>query len=263
MDELKPKKSTFFRDVIDFIFGLENKRGEVLDHWITFFDTYSLPPQEFYERIEKEFEARQVPTMNMSREVFHQGGLLSDKRIYLRLIRERLVIDTCAAPFGVGYFFSCRTVYVPALVRLWHILAGLLMIGLVGILLKPLGPTYALIATAALPFAIAGVMRNAAASAIGDLDTFLLKIPILCTFYENWFREETYYRTDTRMVYLQRVPTIIREVAEDMAAAKGVKLVDSYDRSPIFGDLYKKRRRGAGAAWIDPEVLRTQPLARE
>ena len=85
MDELKSKKSTFFRDVIDFIFGFENKRGEVLDHWITFFDTYSLQPQEFYERVEKELEARQVPAMKMTREIFHQGGLLSNKRIYLRL----------------------------------------------------------------------------------------------------------------------------------------------------------------------------------
>ncbi len=105
--------------------------------------------------------------MEMSREEFAQGGLLSDKRIYFRLFRERLAIYTCAAPFGTGYFFSCRTVYVPALVRLWHILVALLFFYLVGHELQDsLGTRYAAIATVALVFALAGVMRNAAGSAI-------------------------------------------------------------------------------------------------
>src|SRR5438132_6546648 len=122
---IKSKKSDVLRAWIDFIFGYENKKGEILDHWIAFHDTLSFPPQEFYAAIENELTARKIPSMEMSREEFAEGGLLSDKRIYIRLFRERLALYTCAAPFGTGYFFSCRTVYVPALVRLWHILAAL------------------------------------------------------------------------------------------------------------------------------------------
>ena len=243
MAELKSKKSEFFRDVVDFIFGFENKRGEILDHWIAFIDTYSLQPQEFYAAIEKELEARKVPAMEMSQEEFNEGGVLSDKRIYLRMFRERLALYTCASPFGTGYFFSCRTVYIPALVRLWHIVAAVLFFGVVGgFLQKPLGTTFAIVAMVALIFALAGVMRNAAASAVTNLDAFLLRIPVVSAIYENWFREETYYRADTRLVYLKRIPELIREVAEEFTAANGVKLHDEYERAPILGELYKRRR---------------------
>ncbi len=242
--ETQAKKSEFFRDVIDFIFGFENKRGDILDHWITFIDTYSLPPQEFYERIEAELAARKVPGMEMSREVFNEGGPISDRRIYLRMFRERLALYTCAAPFGTGYFFSCRTVYVPALVRLWHIVAALLFFGEVqNLLQKPLGPTFAIVAVVALAFALAGVLRNAAASALTNLDALLLKIPAVSTIYEHWFRNETYYRVDTRLVYLQRIPQLVREIADEMTAATGAKLLDSYERAPIFGKLYRRQKR--------------------
>lgn len=54
---------------------------------------------------------------------FSEGGLLSVKRDYLRLMRERLVFDICAAAFGTGYFFSFRFIEFPPGVNLWHMLA--------------------------------------------------------------------------------------------------------------------------------------------
>src|ERR1039458_5798013 len=154
----KPKeKGVFLRRCIDFVFGFENKKGEILDSWIVFADSFSLPPQEFYAAIEKEMNARKIPSMEISREEFSEGGLLSDKRIYLRLFRERLALYTCAAPFGTGYFFSCRTVYVPALVRLWHIVAAFIFFTVVGgLLIKPLGITFAAVAMVAVRSAIHG-----------------------------------------------------------------------------------------------------------
>ena len=37
---------------------------------------------------------------------FAEAGSFSDQRLYLRLMRERLAITTCAAPFGNIFFFS-------------------------------------------------------------------------------------------------------------------------------------------------------------
>lgn len=236
----KPKKGERLRRLVDFVFGFENKKGDLLDHWIAFLDNFSFSPQEFYLAIEKELRARRIPGLTIAREEFTEGGLLSDKRIYLRLFRERLAIYTCASPFGTGYFFSCRTVYVPALVRLWHIVAALLFFGIVGgLLVKPLGVMFASIAMVALMFALAGVLRNAAASAFGDIDALLLKIPGASTIYEDWFRAETYWREDTRTVYLQRVPALIKELAEEITAAKGAKLVQQFQHAPVFGELYR------------------------
>ena len=238
--ELKSKKGELLRSWIDFVFGFENKKGEILDHWITFFDTFNFPPLEFYAAVENELAARRIPNLTISREEFTEGGLLSDRRIYLRLFRERLALYACASPFGAGYFFSCRTVYVPALVRLWHILAMLLFFTfLAGALLKPLGIIFTCIAIVALMFALAGVLRNAAAAAFSDLDAVLLKIPVLATIYEDWFRADTYWRVDTRMVYLQRLPALVKELADEITAAKGAKLVKQYQSAPILGELCK------------------------
>jgi hypothetical protein len=238
--ELKPNKGEILRSFIDFAFGFENKKGEILDHWIAQSDSFSFPPQQFYETVEKELQARKVPAMKISRQEFCEGGLLSDKRTYLCLTRERLHIYACAAAFGTGYFFSCRTVYVPALVRLWHILATLLCFGAIGyFLLKPLGLTFTIIALVALAFAFAATFRNVAASAVEDVDALLLKIPVVSTIYQDWFRQDTFFRVDTRAVYLQRIPALIKEMASNVTAANGVKLVNQYSYAPVLGELYK------------------------
>src|ERR1700733_3535370 len=145
--ELKSRKGEILRAWFDFVFSFENKKGDILGHWIAFHDNFSFSPQEFFDTLEKELQARKIPGMEISQQEFSEGGLLSDKRIYLRMFRERLALYPGAAPFGLGYFFSCLTVYVPALVRLWHILAALGFFGIVGgLLVKPLGITFATVA---------------------------------------------------------------------------------------------------------------------
>ncbi len=221
----KPKKRESLRRGLDFIFGFENKKGEILDYWIYSADGLSLSAQEFYMTVEQRLAERKIPGMEIGRQEFAEAGLLSDQRLYLRLVRERLAITTCAAPFGKIFFFSCRTVHVPALVRLWHILAALAFLNIMGgLLIPPLGLVYAGIAQLALLFALVGVLRNASAGGRSNLDTILLRIPVIATIYEDWFREETYYREDTRSLYLKLLPALIKELADEAAAAKGFKL---------------------------------------
>jgi hypothetical protein len=238
---IKPKEyGVFLRRCIDFVFGFENRKGEILDSWIAFADSFSYPPQEFYAAIEKEMADRKIPGLDISREEFGEGGVLSDKRTYLRLFRERLALYTCAAPFGTGYFFSFRAVYVPALVRLWHLLVLLVLFGVIGnLLVQLLGFSFAIVAWVALLFALTAVFRNATAKGLSDFDALLLKIPIVSTVYQNWFREDTYYRVDTRTLYLKALPEIVRELAEEVTAQKGVKLVRWDGHPPMLGELSK------------------------
>lgn len=236
----KPKKSERLRRWINFVFGFENKKGQVMDYRISSADGLSISPQEFYTKVEQQLEARQIPSMEISRLKFAEGGLLSDQRTYLRLMRERLAIVTCAAPFGKTFFFSSRTVYVPALVRLWHILVTLAFFcAVVMLLIKPLGVVFATIAVITLLFALAALLRNASAAGFSDLDSILLKIPVVATIYEDWFREDTYYREDTRNLYLKLLSALIQEIADEACAAKGVKLEQQYQRTPILADLDK------------------------
>lgn len=237
---IKSKRGAFLRATFDFIFGYENRKGETLDSWIAFLDDFSFSPSEFYNALGKELERRKVPSLAVSHEEFSEGGMLSEKRLYLRFFRERLAIYTCASPFGTGYFFSCRTVYVPALVRLWHILAALLFLTVLGGLLqKPLGFSFSVVAIVSLLIALCAVMRNAATNPFADMDTLLLKIPGVSTIYEDWFRSETYWREDTRTVYLERIPALVREIAENITAEKGVRLERQFEYAPVFGELYR------------------------
>ena len=236
----KLKKSERLRRVLDFIFGFKNKRGELLDHWIRSAEGFSLAPAEFYSAVEQKLAAHKIPGMAITRQEFSEGGLLSEQRIYLRLMRERLAIAACAAPFGDGiYFFSCRVIHVRALVRLWHIIAALMFFTVTGFLLiKPLGATFAGVAEIALLFALVGVLRNAGTSAFDDLDALLLRIPVISTIYEDWFRVDTYYRDDTRTLYVKLLPQFIHDAAEEICGAKGVKLVRQYQFPPIFEELF-------------------------
>ncbi len=238
----KPKaKGELLRNCLDFLFGFENRRGEVLDSWILYADNFSFSPEEFYALLDNEMVARRIPSMAVTRLSFNEGGLLSDKRTYMRLFRERLALYFCAAPFGTGFYFSFRAVYVPALVRLWHILALLIFLNVVcGLLFILLGFVYAMVALATLPFAVAAAFRNATAASIADLDTLLLKIPVISTVYENWFREDTFYRIDTRSLYLTQLPQIIRHVAEEVTAAKGAKLLPEDESPPVLRELYRR-----------------------
>jgi hypothetical protein len=158
-------------------------------------------------------------------------------------MRERLAIDACAAPFGRHFFFSCRIVYVPALVRLWHIAAALLFFFIIGIgFIRLLGLEFAIIAFVALLFAIAAVFRNAGSTAFSDLDSLLLKIPVVATIYEDWFRMETYYRVDTRTLYQTILPALIRAAAEEVCGEKGLKLVQQSDSAPVLAELHQPPR---------------------
>jgi len=237
----KPKKREFVRPVLDFIFGFQNQRGEILDMlWLYSADEFSLDPQEFYARVEKHLESQKIPGMEISRVEFAEGGLLSGQREYLRLMRERLAIDTCAAPFGTHFFFSCRIVHIPALVRLWHLVAAFLFFAIIGnLLVYLLGFSFAVIAVISLLFAIAAVFRNAGSTSFSDLDKLLLNIPVVATLYENWFRLETYYREDTRTLYYNILPGLVKAAAEEITADKGIKLVRRDELAPVFVELHR------------------------
>ena len=69
-------------------------------------EDFSVSSEEFYDAIEAELAAKQMPDLTITRELFAEGGLLSLKRVYLRMRRERYIFDICASPFGTSYFFS-------------------------------------------------------------------------------------------------------------------------------------------------------------
>src|SRR6185436_5960193 len=83
------------------------------------------------------------------------------------------------------------------------------------------------------------MMRNAVGSAVKDLDATLLKIPVLGSFYERFIRRETPYREDTRLMYLQTVPVVVKEIVEAITASKGIKLLKQFEQRSALSEAYQ------------------------
>lgn len=223
-------------------------KEEVYDGWYVPLDNFEFSTDDFYKRIEKELDARKVPSLEMSRVEFSEGGFLSDKRQYLRLRRERLAFDICAAPFGTGYFFSFRSVLLPLGIKPIELI--IFLVGLAfafGILANMLGTIYGFIAFLVLIGTSIYVMRNAIALGLKDLDASLLKTPVIGPLYEVFLRKETYYREDTRRMYLSTVNAITKELVDEVTAAKGIKLIKRYERTPRGGDVFRETTNSSEA----------------
>src|SRR5450759_1851421 len=109
------------------MFGLfEKSKADIIDHWYALIPGFNSSTKDFYEAVEKELKERQVPGLEIFHVDFAEGGILSSKREYLRMTRERLVFDVCAAPFGTSYFFSCRFAEIPAVIKLWQLFVVLI-----------------------------------------------------------------------------------------------------------------------------------------
>jgi hypothetical protein len=230
------------------MFGfLKSKNAEVLQHWIAFAEGLTLAPSEFYGSVETEIKNLQVPGLAMARVEFSEGGALSDKRLYLRMVRERLIFDVCAAPFGKTFFFSCRFAEIPLAVQIWEILVVLALVPFcVGFSFYLCTKVFGILGPFLWPFLVTAfiglavyLIRNAVALGLKDLDSTLIKTPIVGSIYQAWFRRETYYRHDTRLMYLELVSRTVKQLAEEAVAAHGLKLLKQYEQAPILGELYK------------------------
>lgn len=225
----------------------EKKKADVISHWYALIPTFNTSTKEFYGAIEQELKAREVPGLELFHVEFADGGILSGKREYLRMTRERLVFDICAAPFGTAYFFSCRFAEIPAVIKLWQLIVLLLAFGITiplsfivcvkifGVLTPLVWP----VAWIAFIILTIYVMRNAVALGLKDLDATLIKSPVVGPIYERWFRKETYYREDTRLMYCDIVNEVVKAKVEETTGAKGIKLIRFNEYSPILGELYK------------------------
>lgn len=223
----------------------------VLSHWYSLYERGQFSSAEFYDSVEAELAERKLPRLRSSRPEFHEGGALSDKRVYLRLERERYAFDVCAAPFGTGYFFSYRMIEKPrsrlAFVLLlvaclvavvFALRTGLglyeLSIGAVGLLLLTM---------VASPRNVLPVRQGEAKVVTveteeNDFDSAILNIAVVGELYER-FRADTYYRYDTRLLFQTIVPDIVKRKVDDLTSRDGVTLLNAYEYSPLLGETYR------------------------
>lgn len=216
------------------MFGWFRRRKPIVHQWwyVVLLD-FEASTEELYVAIEQDLAAREVQGLDLSRIEYAEGGILSAKRAYLRMQRERLLFDVCSAPFGTSWFFSCRFSEKPLTLRLYHLLAMLLLLGAFWFSYVQLfGFVTGNVMFGATFLGIILAMVCAVPFGFHDMDAALLQMPIVGAFYEILVRKDTYYRQDTRAAYMAIVNSIVRARVEEVARARGVEKVDFVEEKP-------------------------------
>lgn len=216
------------------MFGIwKRKKPEVLEHKYHVVDNFESSTADFYEAIEKELAARRLEGLEISRIEYAEGGVLSAKREYLRLRRERLVFDVCSAPFGTTWLFSWRFSFIPVQLMGWEILVVLLVLaGAILFYQMLFGLVLGSILFGASVLSLLLFMRNTVSLGLQDIDAALLQIPIVGAFYEEFLRKDSYFREDTRFAYIEIVRSVIIANVATATGADGIRLEDFLDAKP-------------------------------
>ena len=214
--------------------------NDVVSHWDNLHENLQTSVQEFYGALEEALERRSIPGAQISRIERQEAGLLSANREYLRVTRERLYFDICAAPFGTGFFMSWWLTEpkneLGALVRLGVFgalfIGELVMVAVLGLFLGTfvytgliLGTVFA-VATEALPSP--------------ELESVVRSVPVLSWFYASFVKPATFYRIDTTLMFQQAVHQAVLEVVDATTSAKGIRALNDQERKPIMRDFFTR-----------------------
>lgn len=238
------------------MFGSWRKKHPlVYSHWYVLLPNFQSSASELYDEVLEELEDRKVPGLDAKPVNFFEGGIFSRKRRYLRMIRERLVFDVCSAPFGSAWFFSCRIGAIPFTLRFWEfLLIAAVLLGIFFLYPFLFGPLWGPFVYGASIISALVLLNTFATTASHNLDAILLKIPVIGSLYELFVRRnQTYYREDTRAMYVHIVDEVVRDKVIEAAAQGGVEEVEFHRiDDPVSPPRYHEKLRalwgdGAGA----------------
>ncbi len=82
------------------------KKPVIVSHWHTLIQGMQFSTEDYYNVLDAVIEKRKVPEVKVEVTHYHEGGIASAKRMYLRIARRDHVFDVCAAPFGTDFFVS-------------------------------------------------------------------------------------------------------------------------------------------------------------
>jgi len=231
---------------------------DVEAHWHKLIENFQTSSVGFYSSVEEALKARKIPGLNTSRVDWYEGGILSERREYLRVSGEQHSFDICAAPFGTGFFFSswvtrrkARLVFLylvgSALLAMfiWFVLQNGLTALVrnsyrtgMGMIIGPLALITGPIILVPLSFlAVLWLIAIAARRGNGEPEAAILAVPLLGWFYQSVFVPETYYRIDTMLMFQSAVHSAMMEVIDGVTTGKGLRSLSDDDRKPVFRKL--------------------------
>ncbi len=219
---------------------LNSRKAEVFSHWCSMTPDIHFSTQDFYTKVEEAIRTKEWPGVQLLRVEYREAGLLSHSREYLRIIRQRQLFDVCAAGFGKDYFFSLREAEIPAVVDFRAFLAVMLGLFMLTVLcLQTLGLLFGPLALLFLLILAVWFLFNVLKLGLTKVDSALITMPVIGPVYEAWFRRDTYFQQDTRLIFLHCVAELVKRHVADTTSANGVKLLNGFEKKPILGGLYQ------------------------
>jgi hypothetical protein len=217
----------------------------IISHWYRLINDLQISSQQFYSRLHQVLCERKVPMLEGGRIEFHEGGPFSPKRQYLRLKRERVTFDICAAPFGTGGFVSWRLGERYLRLNFLALLAVLKSIQDFRTALFRLRFDFnQTLTTVGIVIGIIvfllWLMRSAVGFGLANLDALLLHTPVIAGFYERFLRPMTYYRIDLALMYETAIHQAVLQVLDELTEAQKLPRLPDSDRKPIMRDFYKR-----------------------
>jgi hypothetical protein len=213
----------------------------VISHWSTLIEGFQASPLSFFKSVEEALARREIPETKKSRVDYKEAGLLSANREYLRVQREKLVFDVCAAPFGTGFFVSYWL--AEDRLKLNPLVKLLVIFGILGVstfLLMSAGVVWGFFLLAII--VVGGMLGAQMAASTGDFDDeIIVALPLLGTLYLWLFRPATYYRIDSMTMFQKAVHNSVLEVIDAMTAEKGIRALSEADRKPTMREFYSRK----------------------
>ncbi len=214
------------------------KLPEVEGHWHSLIEGFATSSLDFYTLVQANLARREIPDLLIYSVKWKESGVASGKRIYLRISREHLNFDICAAPFGTGFFFSwwlarIRRIFLDFLCLLLGLLCG----GFIGYVIVNESPNStghgaafgSLIFFGTL-FGIGLIVRHANLG----LEPTVISMPVTGFLYRFVFRPTTYFNEDTALMFREAVHKAVVEAIDTVTSAQGVRGLSEEARRVTF-----------------------------
>ncbi len=208
-----------------------SKNPQVEGHWHSLIEGFATSSLEFYELVKAGVARREIPNLKISEVEWKESGVGSGKRAYLRISREGLNFDICAAPFGTGYFFSWWLAKIKRV--LLDFLFIIVMLAVAFFMFRAFTSDnpgseggHGCIAVVGGPLLLLGLLVG-----LGFLVRYgetgseptVLSMPITGFFYGLIFRPQTYFNEDTAIMFRESVHHAVTEAIDQVTSAQGVR----------------------------------------
>jgi hypothetical protein len=210
------------------------KHPQVVGHWHTLIEGFATSSLDFYGLVKAGIALRKIPNLTVSEVEWQESGLGSGKRVYLRVSREGLNFDICAAPFGTGYFFSWWLAVIPRILLDFAVLFGIAFAAFICLAIASRQDCSGILMAPILFFGLLFGAGFFVRSGELGLEPTVLSMPITGFLYGFFFRPVTYFNEDTATMFRELVHHAVLEAIDTVTSAQGVRGLSEEARRITF-----------------------------